>query len=729
MYTSSSQPPQDKGQHTRGQLCDTDDSETPYSDLSSSSDAYDSSQENYSSEEDLYDQYDIQLEPRQTHRPRISLPKRPETKILLPVLGTSRKHFLFPAEILDLVCSHLSQATLRCVVSLVSKKWYAASKRHIIRRSGVWKDPTKEQESRLLEQMPNLQTLECWFGSTTGSGYAYDRLLLDQSLRASWDRFMTAITAPLQASNRDPRIQSAGPECLLQYIRRLVFNGPKLTYGAFMQPILGQVDFLQSLEVHVCATDIPLFELLNNCPSLTELKVVSQRNTTAQVVAGDEEDLIPELPDPKTHLTTAQLSRKSPASDPPKAYPDRYNLRVFHVSGVIVKQRVLERLIATCPGLRVFKALGINGKIWVSELSMSRHHPIDEERLWTHLQNCCPKIEWYFISLMANGGSEGLVPLKRMRQSITLGRFLTATCSKEWLDHLEDDALKALSRVTVLEVPHTGYPSLYSTSLHQLLCLTPNLLHLIAADTPFLVNSVLTPPGGVRPAILRKVFIYNSRDRKRQEREERRQQRQRALDRFQASPQDRIPVISEVWQCRDLRTMSIDMGVWDENFSIFTQYVAGHRLLRNLTLLAIGIQELRVGQIKGHPTADKPLPERWENEFLLLRGLRCLETLEIKTYWISGVIQPTDFEFLRRREHSQVILFIAATNKDAGSDLDEDLAGSGTRGRRKNSTFWPHLQSLHITYHSAKEAVNFSDVVAGIEQIRPGVEFAIEHRR
>jgi len=304
-----------------------------------------------------------------------------------------------------------------------------------------------------------------------------------------------------------------------------------------------------------------------------------------------------------------------------------------------------------------------------------------------------------------------------MCQSNTLGRFLTTSCSKEWLDHLEDDALRALSRVTVLEVLHTGYSPAHTKSLHQLLCLTPNLLHLIAPDAFFLVKSVLTPPGGARPETLRKEF------------RERRQQRQRALNRFQASPQDRISAISEVWQCRDLRTMSIDMGLWAENFSIFTQYVAGYQLLRNLTLLAIDIHELRVGQIKGHPTADKPLPERWENEFLLLRGLRCLETLEIKTSWIWGVIQATDFEFLRRQDHPQVILFIAATNKDAGSDLDEDLAGNGTRRRRKNSTFWPHLQSLHITYIRTKEAANFSDVVAGIEQIRPGVEFAIEQRR
>ncbi|KAF9944298.1 hypothetical protein BGZ70_004817 [Mortierella alpina] len=729
MLSSSPDSPQGEDQHTHGQLYYTDDSAILHNYLSSFSDAYDSSQEDHSYEEAFYDQYDVQLVPRQTHRPRASkLKQRSETKVLLPIRKTSRKCHLFPMEVLDLVCSHLSQAALRFSVSLVSKKWYAVSKRHISRRNGVWKDPTKGQESRLLEHMPNLHTLECWFGSTTGSQHAYDKLLLSQALRTAWDRFMTAITAPLQASDRDPRIESAGPECLLHYIRRLVFKGLQMTYEVSVPQILGQLHFLQSLELHVCATDIPLFELLNSSPSLTELKVVGQRNTLAQVVSGDEEDLIRELPDPITHPATAQLPRRPPAIDPPRAYSERYKLRIFDVSGVVVKQRVLERLIATCPGLRVFKVHEINAKIWLPELSISRHHPIDEERLWIHLQDCCPKIEWYFISLMANRGSEGMVPLKRMCQSNTLGRFLTTSCSEDWLDHLEDDALRALPRITVLEVLPKTCSAACTKSLHQLLCLMPNLLHLIAGDMNFQASAVLVPPGCTRPEALRKEFIYHNRDRKRQEREEKRQQRQRALDRFQGSPQNRITVIPEIWQCRDLRTMTLDLGGWVENFSLFTQYVAGHRLLRNLTSLAIGICHLRVGQVKGQPTADKALPERWENDFLLLRGLRCLETLDVKTYSILGVVQATDFEFLRRQDHSQVILYIAATNKDAGSDLDEDLAGNRPRRRRKDSTFWPHLQSLHVTYACAKEATNFSDVVAGIQQIRPGVEFTIEHQ-
>ncbi|KAF9555160.1 hypothetical protein EC968_009111, partial [Mortierella alpina] len=58
------------------------------------SDAYDSSPEEFDYDEDFYDPVDIQLEPRRLHKPKASnLKQRSETKILLPILRTSRKRF------------------------------------------------------------------------------------------------------------------------------------------------------------------------------------------------------------------------------------------------------------------------------------------------------------------------------------------------------------------------------------------------------------------------------------------------------------------------------------------------------------------------------------------------------------------------------------------------------------------------------------------------------------
>ncbi|KAF9936953.1 hypothetical protein BGZ67_001864 [Mortierella alpina] len=677
-------------------------------DVSSSiSDAYDSSREELGYEDTFYDYYDIQLEPRQLHKSKASkLKRRAETKILLPILRTSRRHYSFPVEVLDLVCSHLSQATLRCVVSLVCKEWYTVSQRYI-RRTGAWENATMDQENRLLERMPRLYTLECYVGNQLGCFSAYDRQLLEQFLCASWNRFTTAIIAPFSASASDQHTDSTKPQCLLHYIRRLVLKGPQMTYEVSILQVLGHLRFLQSLELHVKSTLVPLFKLLDNSPSLRELRVASQYYQLAQVISGDDEDLIIKTPNPGTHPATAQSSRRPPVIDPPKAYSSRYKLRVFDVKYVIVSQRILERVMATCPGLRVFKAHEINENMPLpGHLSMKKYCRIDEERLWHHLRNCCPKIDCYHISFqVSRSDTDKMEPLRRMYQSITLGRFLTTIGNVDWLNYLQDLSIRrALQHVTVLEVlPKSSYQK-GTQSLQQLLCLMPNLLHVIATDVFFTPNEVLVIPGCARPDTLRKRFNYHNQDRKRQERKEKRQQRQKALERFQVPAQDRLDAIPEVWQCRDLRTLSIDFGGWGNSFSLFTQYVAGHRLLRNLTSLSLGINELKVGQVKEKPPTDVAAPERWENDFLVLRGLRCLETLDIKTRSIMGVIQITDFEFLRKQDSSgssQVMVIIAAKNKDAGSDMEEDSA-------RKR--YGRH-------------------VIAGIERIRPGVEFSIKHNR
>ncbi|KAF9945843.1 hypothetical protein BGZ70_003536 [Mortierella alpina] len=720
------------------------------------SDAYDSSPEDLAFEEAFYDPSDIHLEPRQLHKSKASKPKqRSQTKVLLPIRRTSRKHYVFPIEVLELVCSHLSQATLRCAVSLVCKEWSNASRR-FIRRAGVWNNATAVQENQLLEQMPNLVTLEC---SLTGVVRPRDTMALDEPHSISWDRFKTAITAPLSASNKDQINDPTAPQCLLHYIRRLVLQGPQMTYEVSIPRILHQFHFLQSLHLHVQSTHIPLFKLLDRSPSLRELKVMGQKYQIAQLLSGDDEDLVPEKPEPVINPETAHFPRKPPVVIPPKAYPHRYKLRVFEIYNVFVKQRVLERVIATCQNLRVFKLHEINGIIWVPELSVSKHYPIDEDRLWNHLQNCCPKVEWYHLLHLATRSDDEMVALGRMHRNKALGRFMTTTCVWNLNDYLQNLEVRSyLKNITVLEVLPTSNFAPAAISLHRLLCLMPNLLHLIATKIIFRSTEVLELPGDAT-STARKEFNYHNRGRKRQEREERRQQRQRALERFQGREHGRLS-IPDVWQCRDLRTMAMDFGLSGNHFCTFTRYVEIHRLLRNLTSLSITIDALRVGQLKNleapplrkfpkkmvpksrsharpratqavsagseTQTAELLPPERWENELLMLRGLRCLETFDLKSYSIVGALHATDFEFLRKENHSHVMLFITDKNKDAGSDSEEDSPRNERCGRRKDRTFWPHLQYLRIRYHNTHTVTDFADVVAGLKHIRPGVEFEIK---
>ncbi|KAF9273560.1 hypothetical protein BGZ68_001396 [Mortierella alpina] len=715
---------------------------------------HDSSPEDLGYEEAFYDPDDIQLEPRQLHKPKASKPKqRPETKVLLPLLRMSRKHYEFPIEVLELVCSHLSQVTLRCAVSLVCKEWNNVSKRYI-QHKGVWENPSMDQESLLLKQMPTLFTLEC---RKDGPVPHNKRAELTQS----WDRFKTAITAPSSDLAKDRKADTNAPNCLLHYIRRLVIKGPYMSYENSIPKLLHRFQFLQSLHLHVESTHIPLFKLLDRSPCLRELKVVGKKCYVTQLLSGDDEDLIPEKPDPIINPETAHFPRKPPFVIPPKAYPHRYRLEVLEIDYVYVKQRVLERVISTCPDIRVFKFHEINDKIWVPELSLYKNYPINEKRIWNHVLNCCPKIEWYHVFLLATQTPNRMTALGRMHLSKTFGRFMTTSCAWNLHNYLPDLEIRGyLRNIIVLEVlPTTNFRAV-DESLHSLLCLMPNLLHLITTRLVFRSSSLLALPGNTNTTSTpREQFDSNNRARKRQEREERRQQRQRALERFQGLEHGRLSV-PKVWQCRDLRSMVMDFSPTFNHFRAFTQYVGVHRLLRNLTSLSINIDALRVGQLKHRPApvpqfpkksgrklngrvkipttqaipvmSDKTassqlLPERWENDFLSLRGLRCLEHLDVKASAIPGLLQATDFEFLRKQNHSHVMLFIADKNKDAGSDEDEDLEKTEKCGRRKDRTFWPRLESFYIKYRIVDVATNFADVVAGTEHIRPGVEFVIRN--
>ncbi|KAF9555161.1 hypothetical protein EC968_009112, partial [Mortierella alpina] len=441
-----------------------------------------------------------------------------------------------------------------------------------------------------------------------------------------------------------------------------------------------------------------------------------------QLLSGDDEDLIPEKPDPVISPETAHFPRRPPVVIPPKAYPDRYKFRVFEVHCVVVKQRVLERVIATCPDLRVFKLHDINEKIWVPELSVTKHYPIDEERLWDHMWKCCSKMEWYHLFPMATTRTDETVAFGRMHWNKGFGRFMTTVCNWSLRDYTQDLEVRSyLRNITVLEV----LPTL-------------NFAPSAASES-------------------RNVFNSHNRTRKLQERQEKRQKRLAALERFQGREHDRLSV-PDVWQCRNLRSMVTDF--LSNFFGVFTQYIRGHHLLRNLTSLSITINALRIGQLKSlsppvpqfpekstrkskgraktttaqavpalsQATAVVLPPERWENDFLLLRGLRCLERLDVAASKIEGKVQATDFEFLRKQSHSHVMLFIADKNKDASSDEDEDSATNERCGRRKDRTFWPHLQAFHIKYMYTDLHVqtNFADIVAGVEHIRPGVEFVIK---
>ncbi|KAF9105004.1 hypothetical protein BGX27_009847, partial [Mortierella sp. AM989] len=157
------------------------------------------------------------------------------TKIIQPIIDCPRP-LVFPLEVLGLVCSHLSQSTLRTCVSLVCKDWSAVSDRYI-KRAGVWTPLSEDYQKRLIEQMKKLDTLECWFNMDPDVPDSTSIITQEISCQR-WRTFRDAVLAPFDKglqSNKDVIQDSQKPDddtptCLLHNIHNLSLRGYYIGY-------------------------------------------------------------------------------------------------------------------------------------------------------------------------------------------------------------------------------------------------------------------------------------------------------------------------------------------------------------------------------------------------------------------------------------------------------------------------------------------------------------------
>ncbi|KAG0356730.1 hypothetical protein BC939DRAFT_507432 [Gamsiella multidivaricata] len=747
------------------------------------------------------------------------------TKIIQPIVDCSRP-LTFPLEILGLVCAHLSQTSLRYCVSLVCKDWNRVSDKYI-RRMGVWTPLADGHERQLLDQIKRLDTLECWFNldpdvPDTGTG-----IITREGTHTAWRRFREAIlerleeqeyqqnpsaqemdfqsenSKPLQQQQMQQELTNLTPKCLLHHIKHLSIRGSRLSYEDTILAMQYGLRFLNSLflDVRQNSLKIPLFDLLNRCPSLRDFKVNATVYAMTSILSGDDEDLIPEPAESIVSPETAHFPAKPKVIIPFKKYPDQYPLRTFEVNKATIRQHVLERIIATCPSLRVFKVLELTTQFWIPQVGY-RPYAIDEERLAKHAANCCPNLKWYAaVKRTAVVCEERQMSL--MRKYFPSTKFLALTCcghQPEMPSSLIAQTL--LPQITVLEISLSLERTFYPALMNRVLCMTPNLLHLIAPKVDFSTWHLYRPSKPTPP--MTKTFIENNRDRKRTEREEKRKHRQEARLRFQqsgtranvtsssvsvpAAADDNTDILTKVWKCRDLRT--IDFNIRTGSLKAWCDYSVRYRLFRSLTFLKVSCYQLHVGQLQDYPhvlkqrakdledskalrkpgqaqlRAEEQLkkPLRFENDLLLLRGLRSLEFVQIEPQEIQGMIHPTDFEFLRRQSSETVLRYILNEDSNVNSvyrDKDEEDGGEGGNDssaddvqakseyvkpfsreenderyprsedppKKGHETFWPHLEAFHIRYvRSPSLATNYSDIVEHMEDIRPGVEFSIKRR-
>ncbi|KAF9905857.1 hypothetical protein EC991_001262 [Linnemannia zychae] len=805
-------------------------------------DAYDNCSEyDYYEPDDTYDDYDdVYLAPPLLHKPKSkrnskipkpkTFKKQPaQTKIIQPLLDTSTPPEL-PLEILEFVCTHLSKTTLLYGVNRVCKKWHEVSNR-FIRRAGIWK-PIDGVLEPLFQQWPKLNTLELWFNQDPEISTNHVSITKNTS---SWYSFVEEITklAPVSqeaqqnsnhttTANTDNCLNTTSDSAeslpLLHSIRDLELRGKSITYSEIFSKLHGHLQFVESLTITVSTyrAIYPLFTILDDFPSLKRLTLTINYGLRNRLTHGDNDDLIGDVAEPPVNPETAHFPRKPWVIPPPKMFPNRYRLQEFNVEGVITHLRVLERLLVTCPDLRVFIAARNEINMLIRESGPNAEHNA-RQRLIHLAAKHCPKLEWYNfrrLEYVATDGShlEDIVSAfpEHKILSMNFGGYQDTMPSTYAARHL-------LSRITVLDVQMYYSIGVDSATMNRILCLTPNLLHLFARKTYFLTSRLWKPPAPVQPTP--KPVFHTIRDRKRYEREERRQARQQALARFHPSASTGITegdqadesntsasIFStpETWQLYKLKTLEMtlhNVDNVDSSFVEFTSYISQHRLFRNLVVFNILIPTLKVGQRekfsdlkkpsssatipgtsissnapdggKRHATVVTPVlePARFPNELLALSALRCLEECILRTPDVPGMVLAKDFEFLRRKDDFQTMSFLPKRpkssilpsttttinsisthqssstrrnkmTKNRSSSLSEGGDGNGSEddddtdddddeeheARLKTETFWPKLNTFHVYYYKISPIISTSKIVAGLEEIRPGVSFCFKYR-
>ncbi|KAG0224272.1 hypothetical protein B0O80DRAFT_434771 [Mortierella sp. GBAus27b] len=681
------------------------------------------------------------------------------TKIVQPVVDCPSKSLVFPPEVLDLLCSYLSQTTLRHCVSLVCKDWNVVSDKYIC-RMGVWTPLDEEYEKYLLAHMKRLDSLECWFKTDPDIPSEGSNLITSTRSRAAWTRFCAAILMPLEEAvepTLDPTQAQVQPlqdnkdialkqTCLLHYIKHLSLRGYYLDYKDTLLPMMPQFRFLETLklEINTGIMSIQLFDLLNSSPNLLELVIRIPNYENINILSGSIEDEIPEPLEEVVNPFTAHFPVKPKVILPPKEFEERYRLRVFDVDKVAIRQHVLERVITTCNELRVFKVTQIHDQKYFGEFGY-RDIRIDEERLMKHAKKCCLHLESF--TLFRRRGLSDITHLDRTISHFPETRVLSMTCAKELELTNKASALALLPQITVMEVKSSSYAYYDSKMLDSILCMMPNLLHLDASQVIFSPSCLTQLPRDESKGANRSMNFMNNHDRKQREREEKRERREKALLRFQrgASP----PTTSDstmVWACRDLCTLKIRLFDDHLAFKTWSEYVEWGRLFRNLTELRVSCHSFRIGQRKKYcdgakhrrksleaskmnrkpgdqpPKEKESESERLPNELLPLRGLRSLEFLQINASHLDGVLHPSDFEFLRKRDSENVVRIISHDDNMEDPIKKRESDGNDTE------TFWPRLEAFHVRYYASGMTQSHSAITTGMEIIRPGVQFSIKRR-
>ncbi|KAF9547729.1 hypothetical protein EC957_007894 [Mortierella hygrophila] len=287
--------------------------------------------------------------------------------------------------------------------------------------------------------------------------------------------------------------------------------------------------------------------------------------------------------------------------------------------------RVLERLLITCPDLRVFNAV-----IQIDPTTQHEGSNVNEEeekgqgrkgrqRIIDNAAKDCPKLDRYsFHVIFCDSDKEDLGDMIRTFPNLKMQSIAFSSN----LDAVSDDALALqdlLGEITVLEIRSILWYCQDPDMLNKILCLTRSLLHLIASEAGLHLASL--QPQDTRAEPLRQKLLVD-----------------------------------------------------------FAGYINRYRLFRNLPMLNFPIPSLKIGQrmIFANTRAAAATssgiefqlrqPVRHPNELLTLL---CLEECTLRAENVPGMIAANNFKFLDEDRMFPDSLFSSLQHKHEGVEEDE----------------------------------------------------------
>ncbi|KAF9437842.1 hypothetical protein BGZ76_010927 [Entomortierella beljakovae] len=392
----------------------------------------------------------------------------------------------YPPEILSIILSFVNQHTLIHSARYVNKQWLILSQ-PFIRTHAIWKDFDNGEHNRL-SLIPNLHHVTdlC---VQFGRGWYYNFTL------ELWEDLLGKIDT-LNTSN-----QLKISKLAIVYVTHLI---------PMVYPILSKLPALTDFSLtEVSSPEIHLGSILQLCPSLLRLYINNESCT------GDHK-IMDTISANDSNTTTADEATSCIISESP--------IRTLIIRGMRVEQSVIEGILQRCPDLRTLKLEQI--------LNLEDQATLfDQPKFFEFVAKTCTKLRQFHFSFynhpmsaeiaasmiqtffasnkqfMSSSSSlsleqsslvRRLYPQQQQQQQpatweiapfetiSVLDRDIDSPTAHIFLAPILNPSFNNI--ITTLEIMHSIEQSNYDCvvhALHNVLCSTPSLLHLLAAAVPY----------------------------------------------------------------------------------------------------------------------------------------------------------------------------------------------------------------------------------------------------